>query len=145
LNGRNDAIDELQRRSGCALAGAFAFGDSEELADELLAFVERGIKRATAGSVGELEASDEPFPEPGLYWGLLDGRGEGRFVMQTVEVRIGRLDDVDPAFAWDEGEYDRTYESWLDGHRLRARSAHICPQPAVSRLVVSHPVSTVWP
>lgn len=109
--------DDLARRSGCALAGAFAFGDSPELADELLSFVVRGSKRATAGSMAELEASDEPFPEPGLCWGLLDGEGVGRFVMQTTEVRIGRMDSVDPAFAWDEGEYDRTYEDWLEGHR----------------------------
>jgi uncharacterized protein YhfF len=110
-------IEDLARRSGYDLAGAFAFGDSPELADELLAFVARGSKRATAGSVAELEASDEPFPEPGLCWGLLDGQGIGRFVMQTTEVRIGRLDSVDAAFAWDEGEYDRTHEDWLEGHR----------------------------
>jgi uncharacterized protein YhfF len=24
---------------------------------------------------------------------------------------------VDAQFAWDEGEYDRTLESWLEGHR----------------------------
>ncbi len=109
-------VEALERRSGYALVGAFAFGDSPELADELLAFVERGTKRATAGSL-EPDATDEHPPEPGQRWGLLDGRGVGRFVMQTTEVRLGRLDSVDPAFAWDEGEYDRTYEDWLEGHR----------------------------
>ena len=112
-----DAVDDLQHRSGYTLAGAFAFGDSGDLADELLAFVERGTKRATAGSIAEYEAEKEPIPQPGAYFGLLDGRGRGRFVMQTTEVSVGRLDSVDAAFAWDEGEYDRTRESWLDGHR----------------------------
>jgi uncharacterized protein YhfF len=29
-----------------------------------------------------------------------------------VQVTQGRLVEVTPAFAWDEGEYDRTLESW---------------------------------
>jgi uncharacterized protein YhfF len=117
MDERDVTKDDLQRRSGLTLAGVFAFGDSAALSDELLGFVARGGKRATVGALTELDASQDPFPEPGLCWGLLDGRGTGRFVMQTTEVRIGRLDSVDPAFAWDEGEYDRTYESWLEGHR----------------------------
>lgn len=114
-------VEELRERSGLDVVGAFAFGDSPELQDELLDFVRRGTKRATAGSVAEAEADvaagDGPFPAAGLHWGLLDGRGAPRFVMLTVEVTRGRLGDVTPAFAWDEGEYDRTRESWLEGHR----------------------------
>lgn len=143
-------IDSLERRSGRSLAGAFAFGDSTELADELLAFVERGTKRATAGSVAELLGSQEPFPDPGQCWGLLDGRGVGRFVMETTQVRVGRLATVDPAFAWDEGEYDRTYEDWLEGHRRYfARQGVAEPdelEVAFERFRVVWPVTdaTVW-
>lgn len=111
-----DAAATLQARSGRELTGTFAFGDSPALADELLEFVRRGTKRATAGAVADIEAG-EPFPAPGMCWGVLDGRGEPQFVIQTVDVRTGRLDSVDPAFAWDEGEYDRTLERWLEGHR----------------------------
>ncbi|WP_211262619.1 ASCH domain-containing protein [Nitriliruptor alkaliphilus] len=145
-----EQIDDLERRSGRSLAGAFAFGDSTELADELLAFVERGTKRATAGSVAELLGSQEPFPEPGQCWGLLDGRGVGRYVMETSEVRIGRLASVDPAFAWDEGEYERTYEDWLEGHRRYfARQGVAEPdelEVAFERFRVVWPVAdtTVW-
>lgn len=112
-----DAAERFAAKSGYQLAGVFAFGDSAQLADELLDFVRRGTKRATAGAVAELEADDDPVPVPGLFWGLLDGRGSPQFVIETVEVRRGRLDSVDPAFAWDEGEGDRTFESWLDNHR----------------------------
>ncbi len=111
------ATQALERASGRRLAGAFAFGDSQQLADELLALVRVGRKRATAGVASELPTADQPFPEAGQSWGLLDGRGKPCFVMKLVEVRVGRLDTVDPAFAWDEGENDRTYEGWLDAHR----------------------------
>jgi uncharacterized protein YhfF len=110
-------VDGLRQRTGLPVVGAFAFGDSPELADELLDFVHSGTKRATAGAATDAHASDRPTPEPGQYWGLLDGRGEPAFVMETVEVTRGRMGDVTPAFAWDEGEYDRTLESWLDAHR----------------------------
>jgi uncharacterized protein YhfF len=103
--------------SGLDLQGAFAFGDSPTMADELLDVVRAGTKRATAGSLAEQEAGGGPLPAPGQRWGLLEGAGELCFVMETVDVEHGRLAEVTPAFAWDEGEDDRTRESWLDAHR----------------------------
>jgi uncharacterized protein YhfF len=38
-------------------------------------------------------------------------------VLRSTELRIATFDDVDEAFADDEGEDDRTLESWRDGHR----------------------------
>jgi uncharacterized protein YhfF len=135
---------------GFEIEGSFAFGDSPALQDELLAFVARGSKRATAGSVAELERASDPWPEPGQYWGLLDGRGEGRFVMQTVEVTRGRLVDVTPAFAWDEGEHDRTRESWLEGHRRYFTRQGVGAADDLElvferfRIVWPQPDTTVW-
>lgn len=134
---------DLQRRSGRRLAGVFAFGDSDALNDELLAFVTAGTKRATAGALDELETSVDPFPAPGMHWGLLDGRGEGRFVMETTEVRVGRLDSVDPSFAWDEGEYDRTLEDWLEGHRRYFSRQGVADPDALE--VVFERFRIVWP
>lgn len=110
-----DVVAALHERSGLPVVGAFAFGDSPQLQDELLHFVRMGTKRATAAAAED--ALERRAPEPGLHWGLLDGRGVAHFVAQTVQVTRGRLTDVTPAFAWDEGEYDRTRESWLDAHR----------------------------
>lgn len=113
----DEVVRDLRERTGLPVIRAFAFGDSPELADELLAFVDRGTKRATAGALAEAEEGDDPMPAPGQHWGVLDGAGEPRYVIETVEVSRGRLADVTPAFAWDEGEYDRTVDSWLAGHR----------------------------
>ncbi len=93
------------------------FGDSAELADELLGLVLHGPKRATAGSVAEFRHEGQPLPRIGGHWVVADGGGTARAVLRSTELRIGRLDSVDDAFAWDEGEDERTRDSWLDGHR----------------------------
>lgn len=93
------------------------FGDSAELADELLELVRNGPKRATAGLVAEFLHDNEPLPRIGRHWIVADGAGVARTVLRSTELRIGRLDSVDARFAWDEGEGDRSREWWLDVHR----------------------------
>jgi uncharacterized protein YhfF len=93
------------------------FGDSVELADELIGLVLHGPKRATAGLVADFAADGEPLPRIGGHWIACDGDGSPRAVLRSRELRIGPIDSVDDAFAFDEGEGDRTRESWLDGHR----------------------------
>lgn len=92
------------------------FGDNVELADELIDLVMAGTKRATAGSVAEFEADGTPLPTVGDLWIACDGSGRPRVVIETTEVRVGPLSSVDDAFAWDEGEGDRTRADWLRSH-----------------------------
>jgi uncharacterized protein YhfF len=94
-----------------------AFGDGPALADELIAVVVDGPKRATAGLVADYAADGERLPRVGSHWVACDGSGKPRAVLRTTELRVGPLSSVDAQFAWDEGEDDRTLESWLDGHR----------------------------
>lgn len=92
------------------------FGDSPGLADELLAYVLGGTKRATAGLVAEYAAEGETLPRVGDHWVVCDGSGAPRVVLRTTELRVGPLSSVDEQFAWDEGEGDRTLASWMEGH-----------------------------
>jgi uncharacterized protein YhfF len=92
------------------------FGDSPGMADELLALVLAGTKRATAGLVRNHVLAPEPLPRIGGHWVVCDGAGTPRCVLRTVELRVGRLDSVDDAFAWDEGEGDRSRNYWLEAH-----------------------------
>ena len=92
------------------------FGDSVELADELLDLILHGPKRATAGAYDDYVQSGDPIPHVGMYSIALDGRGVPRALLRTTDVRIGPLSSVDDRFAWDEGEGDRTRESWLRDH-----------------------------
>lgn len=93
------------------------FGDSRELADELIGLVLHGPKRATAGLVADFAAEGAPLPRIGGHWVACDGSGAPRAVLRTTELRLGPIGSVDDAFAWDEGEGDRSRGDWLRGHR----------------------------
>ena len=92
------------------------FGDTPALADELIAFVVDGPKRATASMVADVQAAGDDLPPIGGHWIAADGSGAPRAVLRTVELRLGPLSSVDERFAWDEGEGDRTRAWWLDAH-----------------------------
>jgi uncharacterized protein YhfF len=91
---------------------SFAFGDGPDLADELLDLVMKGIKTATCSTEDEPNTST-----PGERWIVLDGSGTPRCVIETTEVSYRRYADVDAAFAYDEGEGDRSLAYWRQAHR----------------------------
>lgn len=94
-----------------------AMGDSPELADELLALILAGTKRATASLDRDYGPGRPPRPAAGDHVVVLDGAGAPRCIWRTTEVAVGPLVGVDDAFAWDEGEGDRTRATWLANHR----------------------------
>jgi uncharacterized protein YhfF len=91
---------------------SFAFGDGPALADELLDLVMKGVKTATCSTEDEPNTST-----PGEQWIVLDGRGDPRCVIETTEVMYRRYDEVDAAFASEEGEGDRSLDYWRNAHR----------------------------
>lgn len=102
-------------------AVTFAFGDSPALADGLLALVLAGKKTATCAAVTAFSPDGEPFPAVGRRDVVLDGKGRPAAVIETVEVTIRRFDEVDAAFAHDEGEDDQSLESWRVQHEIYFR------------------------
>jgi uncharacterized protein YhfF len=94
-----------------------SFADSPDVATALAELVVEGRKRATAGLLRQFGGDGEPLPVIGGYVVLVDGQGRPRAVWRTMELRLGALVSVDEAFAWDEGEDDRTRASWLALHR----------------------------
>ena len=91
---------------------SFAFGDNPALADELLELVMKGTKTATCST------EDEPnISAPGERWIVLDGSGHPRCVIESIEVTFRRYDEVDAAFAYEEGEGDRSLTYWREAHR----------------------------
>lgn len=98
---------------------AWAFGETPALPDlstELALLVRDGPKRATAGLLADHEREGEDLPQPGDLSVILDGDGAPVCVIRTTEVDVRRFADVDAAFAWDEGEGDRTLEWWRRAH-----------------------------
>ncbi len=98
------------------LVTTYSFGSSAEMADELGALVLNGPKRATAGLAAEFDAEDEPLPEVGDHCIFVGGDGRPLGILRTTGLRVGPLSSVDDAFAWDEGEGDRSRAFWLDAH-----------------------------
>ena len=90
----------------------FSFGDNPELAEELAQLVLAGKKTATCWV-----ATAGLLTTVGKRMVMLDGGGRPRAVIETVELSGRQFNHVDAAFAYDEGEGDRSLESWRRGHR----------------------------
>lgn len=94
---------------------AWAFGDSEKMADELAQLVVNGRKTATASNYS-LYKENESLPYTGLHNVILDGNGKAVAVVQTTSVEIVPFDEVSEEHAYLEGEGDRTLEFWREVH-----------------------------
>ncbi len=92
------------------------FGSSPQMADELLALVLKGPKRATAYLLRDVEEGGETMSRVGGHVVVLDGSGRPRAIWRTRTVEVKPLASVDDAFAWDEGEGERTRADWLAMH-----------------------------
>ena len=92
---------------------AHTFGDGPELADQLLALVLEGKKTATCWAAAEgLKGA-----EVGKPWAAKDSSERVRCVLETTELTQRRFDEVDAAFAFEEGEDDRTLAAWRTAHQ----------------------------
>lgn len=96
-------------------APRWAFGDSPALADELLALVLSGAKRATCDSLAARQA--DVMPTVGEVSVILDGAGRPACAIETTDVEIMRFGDVSAVFAAEEGEGDLSLDYWRAAHR----------------------------
>src|SRR2546426_6459282 len=90
----------------------FRIGDSLEGADEGAALIKQGVKTATSSLLWAYQATAKPLPEVGSLSIVTDGRGDPVCVVETIAVEIKSFAEVDAAFAYDYGEWDRTLETW---------------------------------
>ncbi|MFE6964153.1 ASCH domain-containing protein [Agromyces sp. NPDC057679] len=123
------------------------FGDHPELTDELLGLVLDGTKRATATLVAEFEAEGQALPRVGSHWIACDSTGAPRVILRSTELRVGPFTSVDAAFAYDEGEDDRSLASWRENHARywRRAAAAIGIEWTEQHEVVFERFSVVWP
>ncbi len=91
---------------------SFYFSSTEALANELAELVVKGIKTATSALIWEVEAEGKPLVQPGNLSIVTDWDGNPVCVIETTEVRIIPFKEVDPQFAYDYGEEERTLEWW---------------------------------
>lgn len=95
---------------------AWCFSDNQKDADELVELVRAGIKIATSSLLWEYEAENERLPEVGDHSVVTNWAGEPLCIIETREVQERIYDEVDEAFAYDEGEGDRSLAYWRTVH-----------------------------
>jgi len=101
-------------------ASAFSswhFCDNQQDADELVALVLAGVKRATAGCLLSYELDGDPIPQVGEFSVVTDWTGHARCVIRATSVEVVAFSDVSEEFAAAEGEGDGSLEYWQEAHR----------------------------
>jgi uncharacterized protein YhfF len=94
----------------------YAFGDSPELADGLLALILSGEKRATASRRAIYTSGKHIAPVVGGHYLILDGAGDAACVIKTTAVEDVPFDEVTADFAAVEGEGDKSLAWWREAH-----------------------------
>jgi uncharacterized protein YhfF len=95
---------------------AFAFGDSESLANDLAALVLQGVKRATAGSLWAIQAEGKQLQKPGDLSIVTNWVGQPLCIIETEAVEIVPFREVTAEFAAAEGEGDSSLSFWRAAH-----------------------------
>ena len=85
------------------------------LRDQLVAAILSGTKTTTSALLAGY-GPDEPLPRPGLRQAVVDSSGQRVAVIETTEVRVIRLGDIDLAHALGEGEGYRSVAEWRTAH-----------------------------
>ncbi|ALL37924.1 ASCH domain-containing protein [Serratia marcescens] len=85
----------------------WAFGDTEQQADEVVQLILNGTKTATCSNL-----DGEGIPQAGDLFLVVDGKGEPVCVVELTAVEMKTYDQVDEAHAFAEGEGDRSLAHW---------------------------------
>ena len=93
------------------------YGDSPELANELIQLILIRRKTATCGSLWQQEAEGTPLPKVGDIWVELDEYGNPVCITETLEVTVQKYNEVGADFARDEGEGDLSLDYWRKAHK----------------------------
>jgi uncharacterized protein YhfF len=95
------------------------------LRDRLVTAVLSGEKTATCGLLLEYDQSGEALPQVGSRCVVVDSAQQPVCVIETTEVRVLRLGEVDEQFARDEGEGFDCVAEWRAAHEAFWQSAEM--------------------
>ena len=92
------------------------FGFPGPLRDTLVAAILDGAKTSTTGLLEEYREGGSPVEEVGALEVVVDSDGRHVAVIETTDVEVKRMGDVDLQFAIDEGEGFETLEDRHEAH-----------------------------
>ena len=110
----NPGESDLPAEYAALPIGEFAFPG--ELRDRLVAAILTGEKTTTSCLYLELEVDGEELAEAGQREVVIDSGGRPVAVIETTEIRVLPLGEVDRQHALDEGEGFAGVEDWRRGH-----------------------------
>ena len=98
------------------VAGRFELAYPGPLRDRLVAAVLDGSKTSTSSLLAEYQGEEDPLPEEGRRYLLVDSAERPVGVVETTEVRLVPLGEVDLPFAREEGEGYESVVEWREAH-----------------------------
>ncbi|MFI6262690.1 ASCH domain-containing protein [Micromonospora sp. NPDC051006] len=92
------------------------FGFPGPLRDRLVTAILAGTKTSTTALMLGYDVLGEPLPRVGGRSVVVDSAGRPVAVIESTEVRVLRLAEVDLRHVLDEGEGDESVAQWRAGH-----------------------------
>ncbi len=87
-----------------------------ELRDRLVGAILRGEKTSTCTLLADYEREGDALPEVGKRYVVVDSEERAVAVIETTELRVLPLGEIDLAFAREEGEGFETVAEWRRAH-----------------------------
>ncbi|KAF1296804.1 RNA-binding protein [Enterococcus sp. JM4C] len=95
---------------------AWSFGNTAEMADELVELVLRGEKTATTSAYPSYQVEGEEIPKVGEYSVVLDGAGQPKAIIRTTKIELIPYNQISEEYAFLEGEGDKSLAYWQAAH-----------------------------
>ncbi|BDR54952.1 hypothetical protein KIMH_10630 [Bombiscardovia apis] len=100
------------------------FGFPGPLRNALVEAILTGRKTATTSLLAQYQLSGEPIESVGDRSVLVDSHEQPLAILETTQIKVVSLSSVDLRHAIDEGEGDKTIESW----RIKHTAFWQCPE-----------------
>lgn len=105
-----------QERNAVPQVTAEHFCADEFNANECARLINQRIKTATCSLKQGYDIDNDPLPEVGRLTLVLNWQQEPVCIVKVTEVSVCPFDQVSEAFAYAEGEGDRSYQWWHKAH-----------------------------
>ena len=93
------------------------FAGTLEITDELLGLYLEGKKFAGSSLKEEFLVCNDPLPQIGNYWIVLNSRCEPKCILKTIKITDNKFKHVPKEVAEAEGEGDLSLNYWQQAHR----------------------------
>lgn len=95
---------------------AWSFGNTPEMANELVNPVLEGKKTATCSLLRAYQGFENEIPRVGVYSLICDGNEKPKCIVFYTDTFICQFNDITEKHAYEEGEGDRTLDYWKKVH-----------------------------